>query len=57
MVSRKAVQANVPPIETLFVNKSDTVLSSMGSKGMGEVVVIGLAPAVANAVFHVRGNE
>ena len=51
------VHADVPHIEALFVNKPDPVLNPMGSKGMGEVSMIGFPAAVANAVFHATGKR
>ncbi|MEO7263634.1 MAG: xanthine dehydrogenase family protein molybdopterin-binding subunit, partial [Ferruginibacter sp.] len=51
------VQADVPAIEAYFVNKPDPVLNPVGSKGMGEIALIGFAAAVANAVFHATGKR
>jgi xanthine dehydrogenase YagR molybdenum-binding subunit len=51
------VNADVPHIEALFVNKPDPILNPMGSKGMGEVSMIGFPAAVANAVFHATGKR
>ncbi len=50
-----AVNADIPPIEVTFVNKPDPVLNPMGSKGMGEVGIVGFAAAVANAVYNATG--
>jgi xanthine dehydrogenase YagR molybdenum-binding subunit len=51
------VNADVPHIEALFVNKPDPILNPMGSKGIGEVAMVGFAAAVANAVFHATGKR
>jgi xanthine dehydrogenase YagR molybdenum-binding subunit len=51
------VHADVPPIEAVFVDKPDPVLNPVGSKGMGEIALIGFAAAVANAVFHATGKR
>ena len=51
------VHADVPNIEVLFVNKPDPVLNPVGSKGMGEIALIGFASAVANAVYHATGKR
>jgi len=51
------VQADVPHIEALFVDKPDPVLNPIGAKGMGEVAIIGFAAAVANAVYHATGKR
>jgi len=51
------VHADVPHIETLFVNKPDPILNPIGAKGMGEIALIGFAAAVANAVYHATGKR
>ena len=51
------VQADVPHIEAVFVNKPDPVLNPIGAKGMGEIALIGFAAAVANAVYHATGKR
>ncbi|MEJ7625252.1 MAG: xanthine dehydrogenase family protein molybdopterin-binding subunit [Ferruginibacter sp.] len=51
------VHSDVPDVEAWFVNKPDPVLNPVGSKGMGEIALIGFAAAVANAVFHATGKR
>jgi xanthine dehydrogenase YagR molybdenum-binding subunit len=51
------VHADVPHIDTIFVDKPDPIINPMGSKGMGEIALIGFAAAVANAVFHATGKR
>ncbi len=51
------VNKDVPHIEALFVNKPDPVVNPMGSKGLGEVSMVGFPAAVANAVFHATGKR
>lgn len=51
------VQADVPHIEALFVNKPDPIVNPIGSKGIGEVTMVGFPAAVANAVFHATGRR
>lgn len=51
------VHADCPHIEALFVNKPDPIINPMGSKGMGEIALIGYAASVANAVFHATGKR
>jgi xanthine dehydrogenase YagR molybdenum-binding subunit len=52
-----AVQADIPQVEALFVNKPDPYLNPMGAKGMGEIATIGVAAAVANAVYNATGKR
>jgi xanthine dehydrogenase YagR molybdenum-binding subunit len=51
------VQADIPQIEALFVNKPDPYINPMGAKGMGEIATIGVAAAAANAVFNATGKR
>lgn len=51
------VHADVPAIETIFIDKPDPVINPMGAKGMGEIALIGFSAAVANAVFNATGKR
>jgi xanthine dehydrogenase YagR molybdenum-binding subunit len=51
------VNADIPQVEGLFVNKPDPYLNPMGAKGMGEIATIGVAAAVANAVYNATGKR
>ncbi len=51
------IQADVPHIDAMFVNKPDFILNPIGAKGMGEIALIGFAAAVANAVYHATGKR
>jgi len=51
------VNADIPQIEALFVNKPDPYINPMGAKGMAEIALIGMAPAIANAVYNATGKR
>lgn len=51
------VNADVPVIETFFVEERDDKVNPLGAKGIGEVSYVGVAAAVANAVFHATGKR
>ena len=51
------VNADIPKVDVLFVNKKDPYTNPMGSKGLGEIALVGVAPAVANAVFNATGKR
>ncbi|MGW3088334.1 xanthine dehydrogenase family protein molybdopterin-binding subunit [Streptomyces sp. NPDC001108] len=44
--------ADVPRIEAHWIDEDDPHLNPMGSKGIGEIGIVGAAAAVANAVRH-----
>jgi xanthine dehydrogenase YagR molybdenum-binding subunit len=50
------VNADVPALEARFVeDEVDERASPLGAKGVGELGAVGVAPAIANAVFHATG--
>ncbi|MDB5663144.1 MAG: aromatic aldehyde oxidoreductase molybdenum-binding subunit [Sphingomonas bacterium] len=51
------VNADIGDIDVSFVDRPDTLLNAVGSKGLGEVSMVGAAAAVANAVFHATGTR
>jgi xanthine dehydrogenase YagR molybdenum-binding subunit len=51
------VHADVPDITVLQVAEQDSVFNSLGIKGIGELPMVGVAPAVANAVYHATGKR
>jgi xanthine dehydrogenase YagR molybdenum-binding subunit len=51
------VHADAPNIEVAFVNQPDLKVNALGTKGIGEIATIGVAPAIANAVFNATGKR
>jgi xanthine dehydrogenase YagR molybdenum-binding subunit len=51
------VNADIGTIDVDFVDEPDTTFNSAGAKGLGEVSLCGVAPAIANAVFHACGRR
>ncbi|WP_256011376.1 xanthine dehydrogenase family protein molybdopterin-binding subunit [Desertivirga xinjiangensis] len=51
------VHADVPKVEVYFTDKPDYIVDPMGTKGLGEIAIIGVAPAIANAVFNATGKR
>jgi CO/xanthine dehydrogenase Mo-binding subunit len=51
-----AVNADVPDIEVLFVGEPDS-MTPIGTKGIGELAITGMAAAIANAVYHATGTR
>jgi xanthine dehydrogenase YagR molybdenum-binding subunit len=51
------VNADIGSIEVQFIDKPDLKFNSAGVKGLGEVCMVGVAPAIANAVYHATGRR
>ena len=48
---------DVHVIETHFVEEEDKIVNELGVKGMGELGMVGIPAAIANAVFHATGKR
>ncbi len=51
------VNADIHMIETEFVEEDDRIVNPLGVKGMGELGMVGIPAAIANAVFHATGRR
>jgi len=51
------VNADIEDIVAAWIDEDDGELNPMGSKGIGEIGIVGTAAAVANAVFHATGKR
>jgi xanthine dehydrogenase YagR molybdenum-binding subunit len=51
------VSGDVFEIETVFVEEDDKIANPLGVKGMGELGMVGVPAAIANAVFHATGKR
>jgi xanthine dehydrogenase YagR molybdenum-binding subunit len=51
------VNADVHDIEVIFVDEPDDVINPLGIKGVGEIGIVGVAAAIANAVHHATGRR
>ena len=51
-----AVNADVPDIDVVFVGEPDPD-NPIGVKGVGEIGLVGVAPAIANGVYHATGQR
>jgi xanthine dehydrogenase YagR molybdenum-binding subunit len=47
--------ADALDIDAVWVDERDDFLNPMGSKGIGEIGIVGTAAAIANAVHHATG--
>ncbi|RYD66179.1 MAG: xanthine dehydrogenase family protein molybdopterin-binding subunit, partial [Verrucomicrobiaceae bacterium] len=51
------VHADIGEIEVIFVEEKDEVVNPLGVKGLGEIGIVGVAAAIANAVYHATGKR
>ncbi|WP_266368901.1 xanthine dehydrogenase family protein molybdopterin-binding subunit [Tellurirhabdus rosea] len=51
------VCADVPDMDVIFVEETDTVVNPLGAKGVGEVGLVAMPAAIANAIYHAIGKR
>jgi xanthine dehydrogenase YagR molybdenum-binding subunit len=53
------VNADVHSIDIHFIDKPDPYIDPMGigARGVGEIPITGVAPAIANALYHATGKR
>ncbi|WP_407294981.1 xanthine dehydrogenase family protein molybdopterin-binding subunit [Stutzerimonas zhaodongensis] len=51
------VNADIGEIDAFFVEEKDEIVNTLGSKGVGEIGIVGVGAAVANAIFHATGKR
>lgn len=51
------VNADVPQMRVISVGIPDLQATALGGKGVGEIGVVDVAPAIGNAVFHATGKR
>jgi xanthine dehydrogenase YagR molybdenum-binding subunit len=51
------VCADIPPIDIIMLEDKDERVNPLGIKGIGEIGIVGMNAAVANAVFNATGKR
>jgi xanthine dehydrogenase YagR molybdenum-binding subunit len=51
------VNADVPALDATFLTGEDAIADPIGVKGLGELVIVGVPAAIANAVFNATGRR
>ncbi|MGY4626402.1 molybdopterin cofactor-binding domain-containing protein [Bradyrhizobium sp. USDA 4486] len=51
------VNADIHDIDVIFVEERDDRINKLGVKGLGEIGIVGVPAAIANAVYHATGKR
>ncbi|KFF02917.1 xanthine dehydrogenase family protein molybdopterin-binding subunit [Flavobacterium reichenbachii] len=51
------VHADIHELDVIFVEENDDFVNDLGVKGVGEIGIVGMPPAIANAIFHATGKR
>ncbi|MEU6353252.1 xanthine dehydrogenase family protein molybdopterin-binding subunit [Streptomyces sp. NPDC047072] len=51
------VNADIPELRAIYLEGEDRDANALGVKGLAELVICGVAPAIANAVFNATGRR
>jgi xanthine dehydrogenase YagR molybdenum-binding subunit len=51
------VHADTPEFDIDFINEPDPYMTDLGARGIGEIGIVGVPAAVANAVYHATGKR
>ena len=51
------VNADVGDIQVIFVDEPDDIINPLGVKGVGEIGIVGVAAAIANAIYHATAKR
>jgi xanthine dehydrogenase YagR molybdenum-binding subunit len=51
------VHADIFDLDVIFVDEKDDVVNDLGIKGVGEIGLVGMPPAIANAIYHATGKR
>ena len=52
------VHADAPPVmDVILVDEHDPHVNPLGVKGVGEIAMVGVAPAITNGIYHATGKR
>ncbi|SFH82323.1 xanthine dehydrogenase family protein molybdopterin-binding subunit [Halpernia frigidisoli] len=49
--------ADVHQLDVIFVEEKDEIINELGIKGVGEIGLCSMSPAIANAIYHATGKR
>ena len=51
------VHADIHDMDVIFVKEDDAIVNDLGVKGLGEIGLVSMPPAIANAIYHATGKR
>ncbi|MDJ1500893.1 xanthine dehydrogenase family protein molybdopterin-binding subunit [Xanthocytophaga agilis] len=51
------VHADIHELDVMFVEEKEEILNDLGIKGVGEIGLVAMPPAIANAIYHATGKR
>jgi xanthine dehydrogenase YagR molybdenum-binding subunit len=51
------VHADIHDLDVIFVEERDDIVNQLGTKGVGEIGLVAMPPAIANAIYHATGKR
>jgi len=51
------VHADIHQLDVIFVEEKDDLINELGAKGVGEIGIVGMPAAIANAIFNATGKR
>ena len=51
------VNADIQELDAIFVPSEDKTFNPLGAKGVAEIALTGVAPAIANAIYNATGHR
>jgi xanthine dehydrogenase YagR molybdenum-binding subunit len=51
------VHADIHEMDVVFVHEEDDIINELGTKGIGEIGLVGMPPAIANAIYNATGRR
>ncbi|GAB3549584.1 xanthine dehydrogenase family protein molybdopterin-binding subunit [Spirosoma fluminis] len=51
------VCADIHDLDVIFVEEYDDIVNPLGIKGVGEIGIVGMPAAIANAIYHATGKR
>lgn len=51
------IHADIQELDVIFVEENDDIVNPLGAKGLGEIGMVGVAAAIANAIYNATGKR